>query len=278
MILYRPVGTKELELIKESDYEKYPPRLPEQPIFYPVLNEKYAAEIASQWNVKYNDDHRGYVTRFEIDDEYSRQFEVHTVGAGYHQELWVPAEELETFNRHIIGKIQVISEYAAEEKFRLGGTADMVTIRLAVEQDYDAVERIMKQVQNMHVGWRPDIYIDADPVLPHDMYLAHLAEGQVIVAEVAGEVVGLVIYLTRHISGGPMKERKVLFVDSMAVEEQYRGQGIGHKLFDYILQLCQKQQYDGLELQVNARNAAARAMYEKYGFTEKSINMEFLGL
>lgn len=278
MILYRPVGTKELELIKESDYEKYPPRLPEQPIFYPVLNEKYAAEIASQWNVRYNDDHRGYVTRFEIDDEYSRQFEVHTVGAGYHQELWVPAEELETFNRHIIGKIQVISEYAAEEKFRLGGTEDMVTIRLAVEQDYDAVERIMKQVQNMHVGWRPDIYIDADPVLPHDMYLAHLAEGQVIVAEVAGEVVGLVIYLTRHISGGPMKERKVLFVDSMAVEEQYRGQGIGHKLFDYILQLCQEQQYDGLELQVNARNAAARAMYEKYGFTEKSINMEFLGL
>lgn len=154
----------------------------------------------------------------------------------------------------------------------------MTTIRLAVEQDYDAVERIMKQVHNMHVGWRPDIYIDADPVMPHNMYLAHLAEGQVIVAEVAGEVVGLVIYLTRHISGGPMKERKVLYVDSMAVEEQYRGQGIGHKLFDYILQLCHEQQYDGLELQVNARNAAARAMYEKYGFTEKSINMEFLGL
>lgn len=155
---------------------------------------------------------------------------------------------------------------------------DMTTIRLAVEQDYDAVERIMKQVQKMHVGWRPDIYIDADPVLPHDMYLAHLAEGQVIVAEVAGEVVGLVIYLVRHISGGPMKERKVLFVDSMAVEEQYRCQGIGHKLFDYVLQLCQEQQYDGLELQVNTRNAAAKAMYEKYGFTEKSINMEFLGL
>ncbi|MDE7224939.1 MAG: GNAT family N-acetyltransferase [Acetatifactor sp.] len=153
----------------------------------------------------------------------------------------------------------------------------MTTIRLAVEQDYNAVERIMKQVQNMHVDWRPDIYTDINPVLPRDRYLAHLAEQQVIVAEVAGEVTGLVIYLSRHISGGPMKERRVLFIDSMAVEEQYRGQGIGHKLFDYVLQLCRKQQYDGLELQVNARNAAARAMYEKYGFTEKSINMEFLG-
>ena len=114
MILYRPVGTKELKLIKESDYKKYPPRLPEQPIFYPVLNEKYATEIASQWNVKYNDDHKGYVTRFEIDDEYAAQFEVQTVGNAYHQELWVPAEELEAFNRHINGEINVISEYGEE--------------------------------------------------------------------------------------------------------------------------------------------------------------------
>ena len=116
MVLYRPVGTKELELIKESGYKEFPPRLPEQPIFYPVLNEKYAVEIASQWNVKYNDDHKGYVTKFEIDDVYSGQFDVHTVGASYHQELWVPAEELETFNRHIVGEIQVIGEFAAGER------------------------------------------------------------------------------------------------------------------------------------------------------------------
>ena len=113
MILYRPVGTKEFELIRDSGYTKYPPRLPEQPIFYPVLNEKYATEIASQWNVKYNDDHRGYVTKFEIDDAYAAQFDVHTVGADYHQELWVPAEDLDIFTRHIIGCIQVESEFSA---------------------------------------------------------------------------------------------------------------------------------------------------------------------
>lgn len=115
MILYRPVGTKELELIKESDYKRFPPRLPEQPIFYPVLNERYAVEIASQWNVKYNDDHKGYVTKFEVEDVYAGLFEVHRVGANHHQELWVPAEELETFNRHIVGEIQVISEFSAGE-------------------------------------------------------------------------------------------------------------------------------------------------------------------
>lgn len=112
MILYRPVGTKELELIKHTDYTEYPPRLPEQPIFYPVLNEKYATEIAVQWNVRLNDDHKGYVTKFEIDDTYAAQFEVHTVGDSYHQELWVPSEELDVFNRHIQGKIQIIHEFS----------------------------------------------------------------------------------------------------------------------------------------------------------------------
>lgn len=102
-------------MIEGSGYAKYPPRLPEQPIFYPVLNEKYATEIAANWNVKYNDDHRGYVTRFEIDDEYFQQFEVHVVGGSYHQELWVPAKELAVFNGHIIGKIQVISEFGNED-------------------------------------------------------------------------------------------------------------------------------------------------------------------
>ena len=115
MILYRPVGTKELELIKESGYCEFPPRLPEQPIFYPVLNEQYATEIASKWNVKYNDDHKGYVTKFEVDDSYCEQFEVHCVGGEYHKELWVPAEKLKEFNEHIIGKISVINEFSDTE-------------------------------------------------------------------------------------------------------------------------------------------------------------------
>jgi hypothetical protein len=79
MILYRPVGTAELELIHKSGDKEFPPRLPEQPIFYPVLNAQYACEIAEKWNTK-NGDGFGHVTRFEIDDAYISQFEVHTVG------------------------------------------------------------------------------------------------------------------------------------------------------------------------------------------------------
>ncbi len=109
MILYRPVGQKEYELIRESGFTEFPPRLPEQPIFYPVLNQQYAEEIALKWNTK---DQRsgniGYVTKFEIDDTYLSFYRPQTVGASYHQEFWIPAEQLSEFNSHIIGKIAII--------------------------------------------------------------------------------------------------------------------------------------------------------------------------
>lgn len=107
--LYRPVGQAELDLIAQSGYRAYPPRLPEQPIFYPVLNKRYAREIAERWNKKSADSgFAGYVTTFDIDSDFVSRYPVQTVGASYHQELWVPAEELEEFNRHILGKIRVI--------------------------------------------------------------------------------------------------------------------------------------------------------------------------
>ena len=155
-------------------------------------------------------------------------------------------------------------------------SAEEVQVRYGEEQDYADVEAIMQQVQKLHTQWRPDIYKDVVPVLAFDTYMDFLKENQVIVAWADGKVVGLLIYITRNISGGPMRERKVLFVDSMAVDEAYRGKGIGHRLFAFAQQICTEQGYDGFELQVNAKNQAARAMYEKYGFTEKSINMELL--
>lgn len=109
--LFRPVGRKELDLIQESGHVAFPPRLPEQPIFYPVLNEEYATQIARDWNAKYNESKSGYVTRFRVRADFLRQYPVRTVGASIHQEYWIPAEELEAFNRNIVGLIEVIAEF-----------------------------------------------------------------------------------------------------------------------------------------------------------------------
>jgi hypothetical protein len=110
-ILYRPVGQKELDLISESAFTPFPPRLPEQPIFYPVLNEEYAIQIARDWDAKLNAVQAGYVTRFRVNAEYLSRYEIQTVGGSNHQEYWIPADDLEEFNRNIVGKIEVIAEY-----------------------------------------------------------------------------------------------------------------------------------------------------------------------
>jgi hypothetical protein len=107
--LYRPTGEIELRLIAESGYRAFPPRLPEQPIFYPVLNEEYAVQIARDWNTR--DGGIGYVLKFEVDSAYLAKFHVQTAGARVHQEYWIPAEELDEFNRNIVGSIEVIGEY-----------------------------------------------------------------------------------------------------------------------------------------------------------------------
>jgi hypothetical protein len=109
--LYRPVGPAELKLIEASGWREFPPRLPEQPIFYPVLNEEYAVQIARDWNVKDSGSGSGFVTRFAIAADVFAKYKVQTVGGQLHKELWVPAEELPAFNQSIVGKIEVIAEF-----------------------------------------------------------------------------------------------------------------------------------------------------------------------
>lgn len=107
--LYRPTGPEELALIKASAYTRWPARLPEQPIFYPVTNEQYAIEIARDWNVP--ESGYGCVTKFRVLTEFMARYEIHQVGGKHHTEWWVPAEELESLNDHIVGLIEVIHEF-----------------------------------------------------------------------------------------------------------------------------------------------------------------------
>lgn len=110
--LYRPVGQKEMDLIKDSGYKTFPPRLEWQPIFYPVMNQQYAEQIALQWNTKDEfSGYAGYVTAFDLPENYLRQFPVQNVGGEIHNELWIPAEALEEFNKNIIGEIRVVQSF-----------------------------------------------------------------------------------------------------------------------------------------------------------------------
>ena len=112
--LYRPVGPKELALIEQSGWKKFPPRLAEQPIFYPVMNEEYAIQIARDWNVAASGS--GFVTKFAVKTDYLKQFDVQNVGGYIHNELWIPAEQLDEFNNNIVGEIEVTKSFYPTDK------------------------------------------------------------------------------------------------------------------------------------------------------------------
>ena len=110
--LYRPVGLKEMELIAESGYKAFPPRLDWQPIFYPVTNQQYAEQIALEWNTV--DEFSGFigiVTAFEVRTSFLEKYEIQNVGSKIHNELWIPSEDLVAFNANIIGNIELVNVY-----------------------------------------------------------------------------------------------------------------------------------------------------------------------
>ena len=107
--LWRPTGPAELALVEASGWKAWPPRLPDQPIFYPVLNEDYATRIARDWNVKASG--AGYVTRFEVSKSFLDRYAVHQAGGRTIREYWIPAEDLDEFNANIVGAIEVVAEF-----------------------------------------------------------------------------------------------------------------------------------------------------------------------
>jgi hypothetical protein len=110
--LWRPVGPQELELIEGSGMRAFPPRLPDQPIFYPVLSEAYAMQIARDWNVPASG--AGYVTRFDVLKSFIDRYRVEHAGSKAHLEYWIPAEDLADFNRAIVGRIEVTAAFGKD--------------------------------------------------------------------------------------------------------------------------------------------------------------------
>lgn len=107
--LWRPVGPRELERIRQAGMRAFPPRLPEQPIFYPVLSEDYAVKIARDWNVP--ESGAGFVTRFEVRTSFLDPYPVREAGGRAHLEYWIPAEDMDAFNAALVGRIEVVREF-----------------------------------------------------------------------------------------------------------------------------------------------------------------------
>lgn len=116
VVMYRPTGPGELALVRASGNRRWPPRLPGQPIFYPVTNRGYAEQIAREWNVR--ESGYGCVTEFRVRKSFAHRYPIQRVGGSQHTEWWIPAEDLETLNDNIIGCIEVVAEFPATDQVR----------------------------------------------------------------------------------------------------------------------------------------------------------------
>ena len=105
--VYRPVGHGELEFVRANGFREFPPRLPGQPFFYPVLNEEYAIQIARDWNTRDEfSGFAGYVLRSRVRTNFLSGYQQHIVGDTHHAEYWIPAADLLRLNENIVGTIR----------------------------------------------------------------------------------------------------------------------------------------------------------------------------
>jgi len=107
--VWRPTGPQELALVESSGFRRWPPRLADQPIFYPVTSREYATKIARDWNVPASG--AGFVTRFAVRKDFLDRFDVQVAGGSAHSEYWIPADDLEELNDNIVGLIDVVEEF-----------------------------------------------------------------------------------------------------------------------------------------------------------------------
>jgi hypothetical protein len=144
-ILYRPVGLGEAVRILDAGSLGFPPRRPEQPIFYPVLNREYAEQIAQRWNASNaSTGYAGFVTQFLLDRTYAAQFTPHVVGSAIHSEYWVPAEQLAEFNEHLLGSIVFVSAHYGDGY--VGPTPRPTHLKgLAAREQLPRLERILEE-------------------------------------------------------------------------------------------------------------------------------------
>lgn len=142
--LFRPVGLRELALCWDLGMRAFPPRLPGQPIFYPVLTLEYARTIARDWNTRdSNSGFSGFVTHFRISEAYLAKFEPHRAGSSEHLEYWIPADQMPIFNAAIQGLITIEEAFFGDsfegwvpENFGLKGK-DAATQFVAMARAWD---------------------------------------------------------------------------------------------------------------------------------------------
>ena len=146
-----------------------------------------------------------------------------------------------------------------------------ITIEIPQIEDFSKVNELAKQVHELHVNWRPDLFFSVDEVISKEDFEKMVQDKEIFVARVEDEIVGYITINIKEKNNPSMRYRKQLQIEAICVDEKNRGKGIGTELLEYARKFGKENNCTDLYLTVNKENEKAIKIYEKFGFKVKSI-------
>lgn len=147
-------------------------------------------------------------------------------------------------------------------------------LQLAVDADREAVNAIARQVHALHVAWRPDIFEMTEQMYTVERFRSAVADRQLYVAKLDGETVGYALLVVRSADRPGLVKRKVMLLEEICVDAQYRRQGIGRQMVEDVKALARAFGCTDIQLGVYPQNTAALALYESAGMRIRSVDLQ----
>lgn len=146
-----------------------------------------------------------------------------------------------------------------------------ITIEIPQIEDFKKVNELAKQVHELHVNWRPDLFLSVDEVISKEDFEKMIQAKEIFVAKIEDEIVGYITINIKEKNNPSMRYRKQLQIEAICVDEENRGKGIGTELLEYARKFAKEDNCTDLYLTVNKENEKAIKVYEEFGFKVKSI-------
>lgn len=147
-------------------------------------------------------------------------------------------------------------------------------LELARASDWEAVRRLSVQIHELHAAWRPDIYFSCEEPYPLKKFLQDISQRMVYVAKSGSDIIGYVV-LSMIMKDGPgIVAKNQLRIDSICVDSNFRGQGIGRAMMRDVRALSKAFGCREILLGVHPENDKAIAYYQKCGFNIRTIHMD----
>ena len=150
-------------------------------------------------------------------------------------------------------------------------------IRRAKDTDLDGINKLLRQVLDVHHNGSPDIFKAGAKKYTDEELLNIICDNErpVFVAVENGAVCGYSLCVfQQHTDNNILTDIKTLYIDDLCVDEAVRGKRIGAILYEHVLDFAKKSLCYNVTLNVWACNEGALKFYEKMGLSAQKIGME----